>query len=177
MMAVSPIARNFYRLRSILMETLNLPRKSIKPSVTFEQLIAPEKRAMVWDCLRAEGLRFPVLTLSSTVKFSLLFLFLGVATIWALLLQSWWALPLGVLEFALVFSKITRKWGTNLEPANITLGEAAICMTPAREIRLAGLRLSKREIAVKVRMLIWEATGVPFDKISPEKSFAELGID
>jgi hypothetical protein len=82
-----------------------------------------------------------------------------------------------MLEFALIYSKISKTWGTDLEPANITLGEAAICMTPASAIRGAGLVLSRREIAVKVKMIIWEATGVPFDRLSPEKTFAGLGID
>src|SRR4029450_8659909 len=96
---ISPVARNFYRLRSILMDTLGLPRNAIKPSATFEQLVPADKRAMVWDYLRAEGLKFPVLTLSGTLSSFLFLLFLSLATMWALLLASWWAILLGILEF------------------------------------------------------------------------------
>jgi hypothetical protein len=172
----SPIARNFFRLRDILMETLELPRKSIRPKATFDDLVSPDQRARVWDHLMAEGFRAPALTLAPALRFWVLMAVLGLASIWAIVLGSWWGYVVGVVEMAIIASKFTKNWRTHLEPARMTLEEAAVAMTDYRACAAAGYRLSRREIAIKVKLLLWECSGVAPNEIRDDHRLFDLGV-
>ncbi|MCI0637928.1 MAG: hypothetical protein L0Y72_32425 [Gemmataceae bacterium] len=173
-MQYSPIARSFYRLRRLLVETLGVPRNRVKPTATFEELVPADKRGIFWDALEADGLRIAYHALPERTLYLLAFAVLGLAGAWAFLLESWLTLFVALIEFSWLASRISRRWLVQITPAKMTVGEAAICFTPTRECEVAGYRLSQRDIAAKVKLILWRATGAPFDQITPEKGIWDL---
>ncbi len=64
-------------------------------------------------------------------------------------------------------------WADDVDPS-YTLGDAALGMTSVQECREAGYQLTRHEIFLKVRVCLAEASGVPYEEITPETSFLDL---
>ena len=173
-MQYSPIARNFYRLRRLLMSALGLPRAVIRPAATFAELVPPEDRQRVWLVLEREGLSVPYLTLPPERCSALLLFVLIWAGAIALLYMSFLAFFIALADGGYLAYRWTRRWATAVNPQSMTLGEAAICMTTNADCRRADYRWSERDIFVKVRFALWEATGAPYEEIDRDARFLDI---
>ena len=79
------------------------------------------------------------------------------------------ALPLGIATFW-----ASRPWAVHFPNHLTTVGQMVLVMTPFREHRHSSYRWTRNEIAFKVRLIVAESFGAPFDRVRPESTFEEL---
>ncbi len=177
-MGYNPIVRNFNRIRRVLMETLDLPRESVKPTSTFASLVPRQHRRHVWKRFRQENLELDALHMSVedfvlivVVKYSA---FVLPFVFWPELYCAWAALALAIGIFV--------TWGIvlfiaeEIDPA-YTIGDAALAMATVDQCDQAGYRLNRKEIFLKVRRVIVETLNVDPAEITPDKKLMDLGIE
>jgi len=79
------------------------------------------------------------------------------------------ALPVGVVVYW-----ISRPRAVEFPLCVKTVGELAVYLTSYRDHRDSGYRWTDEEVAAKVRMIIADWAGLPFDAVRPETTFEEL---
>jgi hypothetical protein len=89
----------------------------------------------------------------------------GMQKAYALLL----ALPMGFVVYW-----VSRPRAVHLPSGLRTVGELVIWMTNFGEHKESGYQWTRNEIALKVRIILSESTGVDLDDIQPETTLAEL---
>jgi hypothetical protein len=170
----NPIARNFYSIRRVLIETLGLPRRAIRPGSKFADLVPPEHRKRVWQQLYKNNLSVEPLFPSCGV---VAFVFLQLA-VWIVLGWYFWPGgivvigPIAIVVGACTWFLLKRKW---IEvDGSYTLGEAALRMTTPEHCSDAAYRLTRNEIFLKIQMVLVEALNVERDEVTPEAKLDEL---
>jgi hypothetical protein len=174
-MEYSPIARNFFRLRRLLMDSLGLPREAIRPSIALADLVPPEERQRIWPLLEREGVYTPFLTLPPDLKSKVMLLVLAWASVVALASKSVFAFLIALVDGSYLAYRWSRPWATDVRPETMTLGDVAICITTLEECRRSGYHFSERDIFVKLRLILWQTSQIPYEKITPQTRFIELG--
>ena len=170
-----PTARNFYRLRTALLQVLPLSRHDIRPSSRLDDLIPLNKRRVVWTRLRSNGLSPPQLVLSPLMDKLALVSTLPATIATALWFQSCWALFF-IVPWVWIALWVTRPWAKYINPAGpMAVADFVIYMT--RFHHSPTYRWSRREIEVKTRLIISESLGVSFSKLKLDTKFLELGAD
>ncbi len=92
----------------------------------------------------------------------------------AVSLQRWSALLL-IVPLAVVVSWASRRRAVHFPPYLRTVGELVIYSTRFADHKDSGYRWTRNEIALKVRLIVAESTGLPLEAIQPETTWAELG--
>jgi hypothetical protein len=178
-MKYNPFARNFYRIRRVLIETLGVRRSAVRPSAKLADLIPHDRRQRVLDRLRCEKMDLDTIA----VVPGRWFLFVMAAmVIWILVtlqlaMSCWFVVPGAIIVAVLAGWSLSDFFAKDIEPT-LTVGDAVITMTSARECEEAGYRLSRNAIFLKVRLIVASSLGVNASEIKPETNFAEdLGAD
>ncbi|MCI0459135.1 MAG: hypothetical protein L0Z62_19435 [Gemmataceae bacterium] len=171
--ACNPIALTFERLRAALPECLDTLHPDAHPETPLETLLPVAQRREAWRLLRQQGFPLPELQLPPEESRRNLLRVLRVAG--SLALWLWWwpalllALPLGVVVYRLSRPRAV------VFPAYVkTVGELALYLTPYRDHREGGCRWTDEEVAAKVRMVVADWAGLPFEEVRPETKFADL---
>jgi len=172
----NPIVRTFGRLRTALLESLDVPRQVIRPDTLLELLLPVERRREVWESLRRSGLDIPALHLPERVANASTVAVLAATASAALWLQEWTGLLMGI-SFGRMAYMLTRPRATCLPRGLQTVGELALYLTSYRDHRDSGYRWTHNEIEFKVRQIVAESMGVALDTVRPETTWAELGAD
>jgi hypothetical protein len=177
-MLYNPVARNFYRLRRVLIETLGVPRTAIRPSSRFEEVVPREQRKRVWAQFYGQNLNveplFPPGAVIAVVVLQLV--------AWIALGCVFWPGGIVVIGPIAIFvggyaCHFLKRKSIEVDPS-YTLGDAALRMTTAEQCRDAGYRLTRNEIFLKVREVLVEACNLERDEITPEKTLqGDLGIE
>jgi hypothetical protein len=178
-MKYNPFSRNFYRIRRVLVETCDLPRHAVRPSAKLAALIPHDQRRRVLDRLGCEKVNLDTITvvpgrwimlgMAATVTWILASLFF-----WA---NCWFVLLGAILVPIAIGWTLSHFFAKDIEPT-LTVGDAVLAMTSARECQEAGYRLSRNEIFLKVRLIVASNLGVNASEIKPETNFVEdLGVD
>jgi hypothetical protein len=180
-----PTARNFYRIRRVLMETLGLPREAIRLTSTLAELIPPQERRRLLDRFRQDKLKVFDLSFSSR---QLIAMFLGICTLLLgvpvavvllpLLTGSALAFACGLLALfgslaAGYFVHVLEKRPIELDPT-YTLKQAVVRATKVQHYLDAGYEMTLRdEIFLKVRDIVARHAGVDPEKITEETNFTD----
>jgi len=184
-MKYNPFARNFYRIRRVLIETCDLPRHAVRPSAKLAELIPPEHRARFWADLEREKRNVPPLLWSFGAK-ALVFTAVSLWTMlgciaWVTIGDGWpfgltaIAIIIGIFVVCIVCDRLVP--ATAIEPS-MTVGDLVLAITTPSDCREAGYRLSRNEIFLKVRLIVASSLGVDPAQIKPETNFVEdLGVD
>ena len=177
-MHYNPIVRNFSRLRRVLMATLGLPRSAIRPSAKLADLVPREQRRRVWERFQREDMNVPELRLSTlefTSAFAAMLACLGFGLVvwptgWCTILLG--AIGAGVATLCFHF----RYTAAEIAPL-LSVGELVLGMTSGRECRAAEYRLNRKEIFVKLRVILSDAANLDPDQITPETNLYDLFDD
>jgi hypothetical protein len=178
-MRYCPIARNFYRLRRVLIEELGLPREAIRPSATFAELVPREQRRRIADRLGQTKvgvlpLRFsPAQQMAMSISFGL---WLGIAAGLIAWPNAWMVLLLAAVPVILLTCWVRRFKATEIDPG-YTLGDVALGMTSTRECREAGYQFTRNEIFCKVRFIFMRWGGVKRSRFTRDKTMDEIFSD
>jgi hypothetical protein len=179
-----PTARNFYRIRRILTETLELPRAAIRPTSTFAALIPPQKRRLVQQRLRREGLKVLVLHFSPlqagiTFTAPIVFLLLTFPVFLAEGLPFLAGLSLVVSTiFGSISHLVMLNWATETSPT-FTLKDAVARITRVRDYLKAGYEMTPRdELFLRLCAIIGDNLGVDPETLTEDTRFHEdIGAD
>jgi hypothetical protein len=179
-MRYCPIARNFYRIRRVLIEELGLPRQAIRPSMKFAELVPREQRRRI--ARRLKGLKADILPLdfsrsqwraielTTIAWFAILIGMCLVPGHWMVFLAA--AIPVALrTRWILRFEKTTEI------DSDYTLGEVVLDLTSARECREAGYQFTRNEISRKVCIVVARNLGVVRAALKPETSWEEMGVE
>jgi hypothetical protein len=172
----NPIVRTYGEFRAVLLSSLDLDRRDIHPSADLRDLIPPSRRREIWGRLRRQGFQLPPLHLPPRTFAHATFWVIKTAAALALWLGHWGALLIAVPLAHLAY-RICRPWAVELPPSPRTVGEMVFYLTNFREHRDSGYRWTRNDIALKVRLIVAEAAGLPLDKVRPDSTWAELGLD
>ena len=106
----------FYKLREIISQTLNLEKKSIKPSTSLEKVFPKQNRKILAKQIENNlGINFKLLGASSLQnKFSGMLILISLG-----LFFINWKIALGLFLFSLFIAHIFDKFGTTLEYKNL----------------------------------------------------------
>jgi len=86
-----------------------------------------------------------------------------------------WSILLSLAELSVLARRVTRPWAVQPPVACETVREATLHLTPfTREDYQAGL-WPREEVAAKVRWIVSRAVGVPFESVTDETQFLDLG--
>jgi hypothetical protein len=91
----------------------------------------------------------------------------------AIYLQKWYAMLLA-FPLALAVSWASRRRAVHFPLGLRTVGEAVIYATCFAEHNGSGYRWTRNEIALKVRMIVAESTGLPLEAVQPETRLFDL---
>jgi hypothetical protein len=173
-MRYCPIARNFYRVRRVLVETLGLPRESIRPSSLLADLVPVEDRRRVWRRFRQERLDVPPLMPAPLQLVALLALLVGSFQLGCHVVGYGWQLCVGTtLAGVLATAALAWWWAIAIDP-ELTIGEAALRMTTAEDCREAGYCFTSNEIFLKVRQVLVDALNIDPEEITPETKLFDI---
>jgi hypothetical protein len=177
-MKYNPFARNFYRIRRVLIETCDLPRHAVRPSAKMAELIPRDQRQRVIDRLRREQLNLRTITV---IPIAWIGFVTAAMVVWVLasvtLGMSYWFVVPGAILAALATGKgLAYISAMEFEPS-LTVGDLVLAITSPSQCREAGYRMSRNEIFLKVRRVVAASAGVDPSQIKPETSFTEdLGL-
>jgi hypothetical protein len=167
----SMTTRTLRRLQAKLGESVGLPPAEFGPTKKIETMIPPKERRRVWTELAEAGYPLP------SSGLSVLFLIASFVALIPLSVLAFvskaWAFFFFLPELSLLVRKIARWLAAHL-PKGLTVYEAALGLTPfRREDYELGL-WPPEEIGDKVRLVISNSVGVPFDSIRGETRLADL---
>lgn len=149
------------------------PAESISYSARLASIIPPYRRRRVWRHLRAAGFALPGLTLSGPVLIVVVTIILFPAWLIILTVKGWMAL-FSLAELVVLSHKVTRPLAIHPPIGCETVHEAVLELTPFRhEDYRAGL-WPPEEIGAKVRLIVAEATGMPFATITPQTKLVDV---
>lgn len=172
----NPIVRTFGQVRAALVGKAGLARHEIRPGTPLATALPVPIRREVWRSLQAGGLRLPGLELSERDRGRTLWSVLQAAPALAIGSWRWSALPL-TIHLALAVYWAGRRRAVEFPVGLKTVGELVICATCFSDHRASGYRWTRNEIALKVRLIVAQAAGLPLDAVQPERTWAELGMD
>jgi hypothetical protein len=171
--AYNPIVRTFCQFRAEVLENTDVARHEVRPGVSLEALLPVAQRRHLWQRLRERGLKVHALQLSDRDHRRYALAVLMRTASLAFCVRSWFALlvavPLGLFAFW-----VSRRRAVHFPLGLKTVGELVIYMTRFPDHKGSGYRWTRNEIALKVRLIIAESSGVPLEKIQPETTWAEL---
>jgi len=177
-LAYNPIVRTFCRVRSVLVTTLGVERRQVRPATPLESLIPAERLREVLTRLREaelpardlerQLLDFPLCGLAILGIPLCLFLPIVLQSVWVALVTVPLALELGWLSWAVQRTRVV-----HVPLGAKTVGDLVIALTRFSEH--PGYHFSRNEVGLKVRFLVSEYMGVPVDQIQEKTSFTEMG--
>jgi len=165
-------SQTYDQLRQRLSELLPIVQEAIRRTERFEALIPAEDRRRIWKNLREAGFALPELTLSS--RFFLAVAVIVVAPLALLGYFFGWSYLISLPELGLLARKITRPMAICPPIGCQTLQEAALQLTPFRKQDYHAGLWPREDIAGKIRLVISEATNLPFETIKEERRLSEL---
>lgn len=175
-MRFNPIARNFYRIRRLLMTQLDLPKNAIRPSSTFAELVKPEQRAEVFVRLNRKGIQCPSLRVNFSQFAIVITSGIALGSIGAVISQS----PQVTVLLAFVGWAIAGlsigPIVTELDP-EFTIGDSVLLMTSVEDCCDAQYVFNNKEIFLKVRALLADTSGVNRNEINRETKLIDLFPD
>ena len=178
-MKYNPFSRNFYLIRRVLIETLNLPRHAVRPSAKLAELIPHGQRQLVLDRLRREKLDVETITVlpGRWILFVMAALVIWILFTLELAMSCWFVVP-GALLVAVVTGKgLGYLFAMDIDPA-FTVGDVVLALTSPSKCQEAGYRLTRNEIFLKVRRIVASNFGVDPSQIKAETNFVEdLGVE
>src|SRR5262249_6458769 len=126
-----------------------------------------EERRRVWQDLRTAGFDVPELALSAYVRLVVTLLVLLPV---ALVAYAWsnWTVLLSLGELGLLARRLTRPWAIYPPFGCETVQEAVVQLTPFTHADYQAGLWPREEIAAKVRWIVAEVTGVPFEKVTEQ---------
>jgi hypothetical protein len=187
-MRYCPTARNFYRIRRILMEMLGLPRNAIRPTSTFAELIPPQECQRICQRLKEEKITDLYLQLSSAKERLLSLIWLAIlfavecGLFYSLGEEAFGmslviAVLMGIIGYIFVLAWATKRWGTEFD-TTYSLKRAVISITRFRDYVEAGYPVTREFIALRVREIVSRNLGVSMEMVKDETSFQEdIGAD
>jgi hypothetical protein len=181
-MRYNPIVRNFCRIRRVLVESLELPRRAIRPTATFAELVPRGERWRVWERFREEGIDVNPLGFTAVQKWAIFLSAIAVIPATALLCPINFALGavatamLPILVGCLVAYGLSDA-AVEIDP-KLTIGDATLAATTATQCVDAEYRFTRNEIFLKVRRIVAEAAGVDPEDVTGDTSFqGDLGLE
>jgi hypothetical protein len=161
------------RLRAALPDCLDTLHPDARPETPLETLFPVAQRREAWRRLGRQGFRLPPLHLPAEEDRRIWLRVLRVVGSLVLWLRWWPALVLA-LPLAVLFYRLSRHRAVEFPACVKTVGELALYLTPYRDQREGGCRWTDEEVAAKVRMVVADWAGLPFEEVRPEMTFEEL---
>ncbi len=166
-----PLVRTFCRLRAQMVRHLGVERHEVRPDTPLHDLIPAERRREFWQQLRQEGLSPPDLSLSPKDGCMAALMAVKTAASFALSLQSWYGL-LTIFPVTVLLYRTTRHRAVHLASCYRTVGELVLGLTPVAGH--PGYRWGRKEIALKVRLVVAEASGLTLDEVEESTPFTDV---
>jgi hypothetical protein len=165
--------RVFYRFRRDLLELAMVSRDKIRPDARLDELIPATLRRNVWRELASRGYRLPGLELPFTV---IGFNLVSAAARSALLawLFNWPVVALMFFPFVFTSWLVSRPFAVRVPRCCETVREAVLQATPFRRVDYDAGLWPRSELSAKIRLLLAEIAGVPFDDVREDTSLVEL---
>jgi hypothetical protein len=172
----NPIVRTFCRLRASLARHLDIDPRHVAPCIPLEALIPVERRRLIWQRLRGDGLDVPALELVAWERTVGAFTVLKTTAFIALAMKSGFglfsALPLSALAYG-----VTRPRAVQIPLGIRTVGELVMYCTSYRDHQASGYRWSRGDIAYRVRFVVAEALALDLDQVQEHRSFLDLAAE
>jgi hypothetical protein len=167
-----PIIRNFCRVRATFTSSLGIERRAVRPRTLLDTLLPIDVRRLVWRQLKRH-LPVPGLELSDRERERSLWIVLIATLAFTLCLQNWFALIVAV-PVSLFVHRASCPRAIHFPYGLRTVGELVICATQFGDHKESGYRWTRNEIALKVRITIADAVGVPVEELRPETKFLKV---
>lgn len=168
-------AHTFYRVRAVLVEALDLPRREIRPATALAAIVPPHRRRAVWAAMKAHELPLQSLRRPRSLVVALIVTVLvgaaGAAIATGSLLGTllFWLCALGGGVVALWASA---PWERRLPDGYTNVGHMALSA-----VRSPPAGMSRAEVAHRIREIVAEQMGIAFDTVTEDKRFADdLGV-
>jgi len=175
-MRFCPTARNFYRIRRILIEMLGLPRHTIRPTSTLADLVPQKERRRVQQRFQRERMRFPTIRFSLFQKYIALFATLTPFLIGLVVFPfSGWAL-LVALAGGTIATTLQWPHAHEIDLAH-TIRDAVRASTRMAHYIDAGYTPSRKEIADKVFDIVSANLGIKRNLLTEEMSWEDMGAE
>jgi hypothetical protein len=172
----NPIVRTFNGIRAVLMDALDLPRHAICPEAPLEHLIPVRRRREVWRLLQEQGFLVPELGLTPPALRLGILGVVGGTVAGILFFQSWLGLFLAYPLFWVAHG-LSLPFAVHFPTSMRTVGDLVLHLISFKKHKGSGYRWTRNEISFKVRLIIARDLGVEFDKIRPETTWQEMGVD
>jgi hypothetical protein len=143
----------------------------VRPETKFVDIIPEEDRRSRWQQLQEYGFKVPGLILCGRGWLLVLLQLLFLLVLWELLGNG---LLFFFIEIITIIRIVTRPYAIVPPPGYETIERAAVNLTRFNmEQYRAGL-WTHDDIAAKVRLIVAEVSGMPFDEITDETNLIEL---
>jgi hypothetical protein len=179
-MRYNPIARNFYRIRRMLIEETGLPRNAVRPSMRLRDLIPRDARRRVHRRLLEDDIVITGLVLP-WLGIDMFFLGRGCwITLATLLALPFWQLVVGLVGVVILLGIALDWFGDHgrvrFLDASLPLRDAVLLFTSAEDCDDAEYHLTRNEIHFKVRAIVAHVSGASLEEVTPETTLTELGV-
>jgi hypothetical protein len=169
----SKIGQVFHELRWQLGQILHQSPEEISPSHLLVNLVPPQDRRRIWEELRQSGVELPALQLGNPVLLMMALVILIPVFVLAMVRKT----PLVFLcliELIWIARKLTRPWAISPPIGCETVQEAALCITSFRQNDFRAGLWPREDISAKVRWILAQRLGIPFQEIADETKIADL---
>lgn len=165
--------RTFGEFQRALKGVVPGPASTLSLDDRFETIVPLHQRRHVWRELQAAGWKLPELQRPTWVVLLCALVIWCLVAVLVLALRTWTAL-LTLIDLSWAARIVTRSLAVKPPIACETVHEAVLRLNPfRREDYQAGL-WPRQELAAKVRLIISEATGIPFAEIHEDTKLADL---
>jgi hypothetical protein len=163
----------FRKFERELSDLLFVPKSNVQLSDRIEAIIPADERRRVWRGLQSAGFDLPELTLSSRVFVIAAALVLGPVLLLVLSLRKW-SMLLSSVELSLLAHRLTRPLAIYPPYGCETVQQLVLRFSRfLPEDYKVGL-WTHNEVAAKVRQIVAERAGVPFEKVEDDTPLMEL---
>jgi len=156
-----------------LIELVPSSQQAFQRADQLEAIIPPEDRRRVWRELRLAGFALPGLKLSPRVFLLSAGIILTAVLLVALTWGGGWVL-LSLVVFSLLGVGFTRPFAINAPAACQTVYQAACCLTRITPDGYKAGLWTRDEVAINVRQVLAEASGVPAKDIRNDMTMEDL---
>jgi acyl carrier protein len=168
-------AHTFYLLRSALVDLVNVPRYDVRPAAALAALVPVDRRRRVWQEFAKVGLALPNLQRPKRLVV-LLWLLVLVMTVAATVFGGFSLGVKNALLFPIFFGalaaylacRLSAPWAICIPATCAKVGDAVLSA-----IRAPSAQLSRGEISYKVRVIVAEQLGLPFDSVTEDKHLVD----
>ena len=178
----------FYKLRQSLVEVFHIPKESLKPDTSLNDIFPQEDRRKYWRKLSlANGLDFPnlvlpphystflssigLITIGGGLAISLILMLFFDFTKWTLLI------PLAGISITYFISKLLNSRRTEFTQENISDLTNKILVLNYNTLNRGG-EVNRKEVELIVSNIIADNSGLELDEVTPDKKICDdLGIN